>query len=421
MNEYMVPSLCGRTYIYGNHADASVSSRVVAALTVHLDVDFLIAALEESRARFPHLFVSLKEVEGRYIFVPSDAEVPVFESTDDLPKDFSDPRLNGYLFQFSCSGKMIFMDFHRSLSDEFGMLSFMKAVLFRMLELSGYPVKNDGSVISLKSECLDSESTDPILRIDDLPASRPVWYMDAKAANFTVPESAVEETVQIRIPISKLKKEYAELPTIPITYMAPFMSHVIHQMNKENMTSGDYVVASVQVNLRPYFPASTMRPYHTSVFLAYNRNLNDYPYGTVLVSQKKLLEAQLKPDTLAYSAQCKIADFDNAYDNHTIEKINECFSEVQSKIASKSTYDICRIGNIMLPDSMQRLMNEFYVVIPASRRLISITVAVFKNELCVTASGRGSTRDFASALVDLLSRNNIESYISDKYLFEPIV
>lgn len=417
---YMVPSLCGRTYIYGNHADASVSSRVVAALTVHLDINLLIAALDESRTRFPHIFVSLKEVDGRYVFVPSDAKVPVFESLDDLPKSFMDPRLNGYLFQVSCSGKMIFMDFHRSLSDEFGMMSFMKAVLFRMLELSGYPVKNDGSVISLKSECPDSESIDPILRIDELPASRPVWYMDAKAADFAVPATTKEETVQIRIPISKLKKEYTELPTIPVTYMAPFMSHVIYEMNKESITAGDYVVASVQVNLRPYFPASTMRPYHTSVFLAYNRNLNDYPYGTVLVSQKKLLEAQLKPDTLAYSAQCKIADFDNAYEKHTIDKVNECFAEVQTKMASKSTYDICRIGNIMLPDSMQRLMNEFYVVIPASQRLISITVAVFKNELCITASGRGRTMDFAYELVALLSKNNIESYISDKYLFEPI-
>ena len=76
------------------------------------------------------------------------------------------------------------------------------------------------------------------------------------------------------------------------------------------MEVGEYVVASVQVNLRPYYPSASLRPYHTPIFLAYNRNLTDYPYGTVLMSQKKLLEAQLKNDTLAYSAQRKIADIE---------------------------------------------------------------------------------------------------------------
>ena len=162
-----------------------------------------------------------------------------------------------------------------------------------------------------------------------------------------------------------------------------------------------------------------MRPYHTTVYLAYNRNLSDYPYSTVLMSQKKLLEAQLKPDTLAYSAQRKIAAVEKAYEG-TIEKIDERFSTMQEGLRLKSTYDIAGLGHVILPESMQRLVTELYPVIPSSGRTFSVTAELFKNELAVTVSGRRNTSAVAARLVELLRGNDIDAYIADCYSFRPM-
>ena len=419
MKEFLVPSVCGRTYLYGSHADASVSSRIVAALTMQIDPAVLASSLQEAVARFPHSGVGFRTESGRILFKELDTQVPVFKDDESQPFSFDDPALNGYLFKVTYARKTVCFDFHRAMADEAGMMTFVKSVLFNYLEKAGYHVTTGGAIKLLSSEYFKAEGEDAMPRLDEAQASRPVWYMDAKAVVPSDGKDSVEEVVHIRIPAAKLRKEYSDIVNIPVTYIAPLFSHAVHEMFGGEIEAGEYVVASVQVNLRPYYPSATMRPYHTPVYLAYNRNLSDYPYSTVLMSQKKLLEAQLKPDTLAYSAQRKIADMDLAYEG-PVEDIDTRFSELQSKIRAKSTYDIAGLGHVILPESMQRLVTELYPVIPSSGKTFSVTAELFKNELAVTVCGRRNTGHVAARLVELLHGNDIDAYISDSYSFRPM-
>lgn len=188
------------------------------------------------------------------------------------------------------------------------------------------------------------------------------------------------------------------------------------------MQQGEYIVAEVQINLRSYFPSSSLRPYYTPAFLAYNRNLSEYPYKTVLMSQKKLLEAQLRHDALAYSAQRKISDVEKIFrSSASLADLDASFDNLQRSMSQRSTYNICRIGHVILPESMQRLVSEFYSVIPSSGRTISVTVTVFKGELNVTVSGREYAAKVCDRLVGLLLENDIDAYIADRYRFHPLL
>ena len=420
--EYLVPSICGQTYLYGSHADASVSSRIVTALTMHIDPSILGQALSEAVIRFPQIAVSLVEEDGRRKFISLNAPVPIFEACSDMPSDMADERLGGYLFRISYCHKHLYVDYHRALADEFGMMAFVKALVMRYLELSGYPVQTDGSVKLLSDEYFQAEGEDPMEKMQDKFASRPVWYMDAKALVPEVVEGDKEEVVQVRVPVAKLKKDYLDLASIPVTYMAPLLSHALREVYSESMQGGEYVVAEVQINLRPYYPSASLRPYYTPVFLAYNRNLADYPYKTVLMSQKKLLEAQLKNDTLAYSAQRKISDVENAFEfSDSLASLDASFDIMQENANRRSTYNICRIGNVILPESMQRLVSEFYPVIPSSGKSVSVTVTTYKGDLAVTVSGKKYAYEVCRRLIDLLHANDIDAYIADRYDFSPLV
>ena len=421
MTEYLVPSLCGQTYLYGSHADASVSSRIVTALTMHIDPAVLGQALSEAIIRFPQIAVSLVEDAGERKFISLNAPVPVFEASSDMPSDMSDESLGGYLFRISYCHKHLYVDYHRALADEFGMIAFVKALVLRYLELSGYPVQTDGSVKLMSDAYFHAEGEDPMEKMQDKSASRPVWYMDAKAV---VPDAVLEdseEVVQVRVPVAKLKKDYLDMALIPVTYVAPLLSHALREVYSDMMQTGEYIVAEVQINLRPYYPSASLRPYHTPVFLAYNRNLADYPYKTVLMSQKKLLEAQLKNDTLAYSAQRKIADVENAFEfSDSLAALDASFESLQEKARRRSTYNICRIGNVILPESMQRLVTEFYAVIPSSGSSVSVTVSTYKGELAVTVSGRKYSYSVCRRLVELLQENDIDAYIADRYSYSTL-
>jgi hypothetical protein len=419
MKEYLVPSICGRTYLYGNHADASVSSRIVAALTMQIHPDILSASLQEAMDRFPHFAVGIQSSDGKVVFRQIDTEVPVFEDNASQPVTFSDPALNGYLFKVTYAHKTVNFDFHRALADESGMMTFVKSVLYNYLERSSYPVVTGGAIKLLSSEFFKAEGDDAMIRLEDVPASRPVWYMDAKAVVPADSDNVEEEVVHIRVPVAKLRKEYSDIVNIPVTYIAPLFSHAVHELIGGEIETGEYVVASVNVNLRPYYPSATMRPYQTPIYLAYNRNLSDYPYSTVLMSQKKLLEAQLKQDTLAYSAQRRITEIEWACEAPAGE-IDERFNAIQEKARAKSTYDISGLGHVILPESMQRLVTELYPVIPTSGKTFSVTAELFKNELAVTVSGRRDVEQVAHRLVELLKGNEIDAYIVDSYTFRPM-
>ena len=381
--------------------------------------DILSASLQEALVRFPHFAVGLQSQEGKFIFRQLDSVVPIFKDDNRQPENFADPALNGYLFKVTYAHKTVCFDFHRALTDESGMMTFVKSLLFNYLERSGYPVTTGGAIKLLSSEYFKAEGDDAMQRLDDVQASRPVWYMDAKAVVPANSDECEEEVVHIRVPVAKLRKEYADIVNIPVTYIAPLFSHAVHELVGGEMETGEYVVASVQVNLRPYYPSATMRPYHTPIYLAYNRNLTDYPYSTVLMSQKKLLEAQLKQDTLAYSAQSKIADIEWAYEG-PVEGLHERFSSVQEKLRVKSTYDIAGLGHVILPESMQRLVTELYPVIPSSGKTFSVTAELFRNELSVTVSGRRNVEQVALRLVELLQGNDIDAYVVDRYTFKPM-
>lgn len=422
MKKYMEPPLGGMAYLYGSNADASVSSRFVATLTMHLKPVVLEQALNEALKRFPQIAVGVGESDGELLFVPLDAPVRIFDIKDaDQPYVFGDPALNGYLFKISVSHKTICFDFSRALVDAHGLMTFVKSVLYRYIELNGYPVSNDGTVKLLSGSYFPAEGGDPMPRMDDMSASRPVWYMDAKAVAVPPAESVREEVVQIRIPQCKLKGDKMQLPNVPVTFLAPVFSHAVYESLGERMQAGEYVVASVQIDLRPYVPSASIRPYTTPVFLAYNRNLDDYPYNTVLMSQKKLLEAQLKNDTLAYSAQRKISDIERAFDSKgSVDERRHGAKEMFSRTVSMSTYDICRVGNVILPDSMQRYVTEFYPLIPSGPYMFSLTVVNYRGDVVVTVSGRRDVNKVCGRFVELLVRNDIDAFIADEYSFIPM-
>lgn len=368
--------------LYSDISCRSVSPRIVVTLSMHLDASVLESVVNESLVRFPQMDVRLSEDGG---LIP-------------LAMPFRLSEDNGHLFRISICHKTVCFDFHRSLADEHGMMAFVKSVLYRYIEVQGFRIANDGTVKSLSGNFFPAEGEDPMYKVENMHASRPVWYMDAKAfhPSSVEDETAEEDVVQVRIPVSKLKDGFVQMSKEPLTYLTPMLSHSVYELFRDEIPAGEYVVPSIRVNLRPCFPTASMRPFYTTVTLAYNRNLNDYPFGTVLMSQKKLLEAQLKTDALAYYAQRGGTD-------------------------AESTYDIGFAGMMVLPDAMQRYVTDIYALNPSDGHCVSVSIIIFRGEIILSLSGKSSVRRVAENFLDVLADNGVSAYISDIFSFVPAV
>lgn len=427
MQNVLTPGAAGEIFLYQDSRKAGSVHRFVVTLTMHVHREQLERALADLMPRFPFFAVGVKKEDESLRLCPIAARVPVFEATgdmlsDSLPEIGSD-ALGGYLFKVSCSQKTMFFDWHLSLCDGKGMLEFIKAVLYRFIELCGYPVRNDGTVKEADEAASAVEGMDPYERLDDIPASRPVWYMDAKT--FNAPSHDAEDRCgnkvhvqQVRVPVSKVKGTVRDYLSQPESFVSPMFSHALYERYSPLMKHGEYIVAMIKENLRPHFPTASLRSYFSPVSLAYNRKVDEYPFGTILMSQKKLLDAQLRQDALAYSAKRMMRTVeDSCAEGLTFAQKLERSGKSLDMAVETATFSICNLGNIAMPDSLHQYLTEFYPVVPPGSFSSTLSMVNFKGDLVITITDRASDRSLAGRFVELLNSHDIPAFLSDEFWF----
>lgn len=418
---HLTPGIAGQVYLYGDGAETGCAPRFVVTLTMCVDKHLLERAVNEVMPRFSQFAAGLSLDEDGYTMVQLSSAVPVFEAGAGCPElMLGCSGLGGYLFMVSFLHKSIYFDYHRALCDEKGMSEFIKSVLFRYVRLCGYLVTNDGSVKEVEDGYHAIEGADPYTRIEDIPASRPVWYMEAKA--FSIPHVSVpdpcDNVMQIRIPLSKVKTSLKPYMSAPETFISPLFSHAVYERYSEDMGQGEFIVASIMENLRPHFPTASLRPFYAPVNLAYNRKLTEYPFNTILMSQRKLLDAQLRSDALAYSSKRMIDGISKACDpalsfDDRIRKVGELVAGT----SSMTTFSICNLGSPLMPESLQQYITEFYTVIPAASHVYSLSMISFRGDLIVTIDSRGGDRGVPLRFMELLNEYDIYAFIADEFRF----
>ena len=429
MLDNLTPGTAGEIFLYQDSRKSGSVHRFVVTLTMHVHRPQLEKALDDLMPRFPQFAVGVRKEGEKLLLFPTRAKVPVFTAAEDSVTDglplVGSADLGGYLFRVSYSHKTVFFDWHLSLSDGKGMLEFVKAVIFRYIQISGFPVKNDGTVKVADEPSNAVEGSDPYERLDDIPASRPVWYMDAKAFCSPVPETSLSSgevhVQQVRVPVSKVRGQVKEYLSQPESFISPLFSHVLYEHFSMQMQQGEYIVSTIKENLRPHFPTASLRSYFSPLSLAYNRKVSEYPFGTVLMSQKKLLDAQLRHDALAYSAKrmMKAAEAscgDGLSFSQRLENCGRCL-DMSSDTA---TFSICNLGNIAMPESLLQYLVEFYPVVPAGSYSASLSVVNFKGDMVITLTDSAGDMSFAGRFVDLLNGYDIPAFISDEFRFTQI-
>ena len=423
----LTPGSAGEIFLYQDSDKSGSVHRFVVTLTMHICRPVLETALRDLMPRFPQMFVGVVKSGESLRFCPLSSGVQVFEENacadaGTLPNAGSD-ALGGYLFRVSSSHKTLFFDWHISLCDGKGMMEFIKAVVFRYIELSGYPVRNDGTVKTAEEPASPAGGMDPYEKLDEIPASRPVWYMDAKAFNVPAasPCSGSVHFHQVKIPLSKVKGQVREYLSQPESFLSPLFSHALYERYAGEIPRGEYIVSTIKENLRPHFPTASLRPYFSPVSLAYNRKVDEYPFGTILMSQKKLLDAQLKHDALAYSAKRMMRTVERSCggDIPFGEKLERSGRSLDAA-AETATFSICNVGSIAMPETLQQYLTEFYPVVPGGSYASSLSVVNFRGELVVTVSGYASDRPLVERFVDLLNSHDIPAFISDEFSFRQI-
>ena len=162
----------GGLSLYAGDAACGAVPRFVVSLTMHVRSGILEQAVNDVLLLFPHLCACPVRTEGGDVLRKDTGRVKVFRkeiSRDGMTDASGD--MDGRLFRVSCEGKTIFFDIHVALLDERGMAAFAKSVVFRYIQLAGYPVSNDGNVRTLTDGEIHVSEEDPMEQTPVVPCS----------------------------------------------------------------------------------------------------------------------------------------------------------------------------------------------------------------------------------------------------------
>ena len=106
-------------------------------------------AILACKNRFPSFFVRLRRGFFWYYYDTNEKDPLVFPESPYICQSINVHSNNHHLFTFFFHETKISMEMFHSLADGSGALEFLKAVIFKYLELMGKPQVNDGTVFKL--------------------------------------------------------------------------------------------------------------------------------------------------------------------------------------------------------------------------------------------------------------------------------
>ena len=416
---YLTPDLLGSLYLYSDSSHSNTSFTYVVSLTMTVDGELLQRALNDLAPRFPQLSLRASVCGESMTYRETDTPVEVCGMERRGGISASGEFGHDCLFRVFTDHKTIYFDFHKAITDEKGIVPFIRAVIYRYLRLGGYDVENDGSVITAGSEFHDIEADDAFVKLDDIPASKPVWYMDARSVSLPCSDGKGDgnfKVTMIHLPVGKIKGEAKNYCQVPSTIISPFFAQALLDTYPEANVPGEFVVSHLQVNLRQYFPTTTTRPFFANLLLACNRKISEYPMATVLMSQKKFMEAQLKTDALAYNVQSRISVLEKIMDKGTFAEKTMAAAALAAEKKRQATFSLCNVGNVIMPEQMLRYITEFYPVVPPALYPYGISTINFKGELIITVSSPSPEDTVAAKFTALLKQHGMPAYVSETYL-----
>lgn len=410
----------GESYFYGTHLNSGCVPHFNVTLTVHIDGKVLYQTMQEMMQRFPQMAVGIEKRETRYFLKHLTAEFPVFKDDGTTVREMGSEEMNGYLILVSYMNKSIRFDFLHVLGDGTGFIAFIKAVVYRYLELAGFPIENDGSILTVDQPFTPEESESVVDRLEEKGFTPPEWYVphDAfKVPGISTDDDPSDTVVQVRIPFHKLKGVVKSYQSSPVTFIEPLFSHAIYEKYKD-IIGDQTIVASIPVNMRPFFPTKTLRYFIAVAVLVHSNLFLSESFENMLLTQKKLLKEQMDPDFLSFLARSQKKGMEQMLSlPMPVEQKVEIMDQSIRKALGAYTYIITNMGNVDLPEVMSQYVTEFYPLLPTSIAPFTIAATTLKDELILSISQRSEKVDVCKRFVDLLNFLEIPAYIADIYKF----
>ncbi len=295
---------------------------------------------------------------------------------------------NGYLLRVLYFNNRISAEIFHSLTDGSGAVEFLKTLVYQYLCLEGKDVENDGLILHPDDLPNKYEMEDSFDKYYQAVPTKRITETEAFHIEGTPLEPFGNNVIHGVMSASQLNSIAKKKSSTITEYLT---SVLIYSIYTENMKYGIYnkpIRVTVPVNLRKIFPSRTLRNFFTVVNVGVNPS-ESLSFESILSEISLQLRKKLDKDNLKgiMASNIKlekilVTRFIPVFlKNIAIRYGFENFGE------SAKTITLSNLGNIRLPNSMSKYVNQTEAIIyPTNKSPINCGVCSVNDNLTVTFS-----------------------------------
>ena len=262
--------------LYPHVANSTRTSVFRVSCVLHRTINpvLLQEALDSIRKKYEFFFVRIHrgffwnyfDTNPQKFLVESEVETPC--------QDITKLNNNGFNLRVLYYNKRISVEIFHALSDGGGIIEFLKSLVYYYLELEGFSLENDGSIISKEGIAANESSDDSFYRYyDDLKKlSKKERFIEKQKNAYKLQARAISsggmQVVTLLIPSESLRSISKKYNTTITGFLTSLMFYSLFETEVKFKRTKRPVTIAVPVNLRKAFPSKTLRNFFSVINLS---------------------------------------------------------------------------------------------------------------------------------------------------------
>lgn len=361
--------------------------RVAVQLKYSINPEMLKQALATILPRFPTFAVRMHKGLFWYYFEENPKEPLIFLEEAPPCHIIRPDHTNGYLFRVSYYNKRIAVEVFHALTDGVGALTFLKALTFQYLALSGFKLTTDATVPQLGMLPSAEETEDSFKKYYNS-RIRSKWKEDKayQIMGTRLPGGHVHIVHGI-VSINDFSRIARERNATITEYVAALVIYSIYSLQLRKREHPQPVKVSIPVNLRNIFPSKTLRNFSSYANVGMRFSDQEYSFEQVLDTVVSIMKQEIQPDRLKEKISANVKAEQNIFmrlvplyiKNIVLRTAFNAFGE------SLFTCALSNLGIVKVPPSMGEHVERFEFLLGRPvLNMMNCTLCSYGNEMMIT-------------------------------------
>lgn len=371
--------------------------RVSMTLSEPVELFFLNEAIKSTIPRFPGFTVKLRR--GLFWFyLEQSGELPVIQNDVANPCARMDIRRAKFMFRLRCYDCRIALEVFHVLADGSGSMIFLKTLVAEYLRLKyGAQIPRSADLLDCSEPPKPEETEDSFLRYAGNVVRSRREENAYRIVGTPIPPDDINLTTGM-IPVDIILAKAKEKKVSLTEYLTAVLIMSIDTIQRRDIKQERHlktIKVSVPVNLRAFFPSTTLRNFSYFINPGIEPRLGKYSFDEILSAVHHYLNMEATEKNLGARFNANVRS-EQSIALRVVPLVlkNVVMKVVYNRVGDrKTTTTLTNLGRVTLPDEMKKYVTRVDAILgPLSRNPVVAAALSYDNTLYFTF-----TRNIAEA------------------------